>query len=327
MFFSPCWNHLVVILRALGGRVRVVLCLLHVVWQRARIGKPWMHQQLRRVQSLGRRFPHHAANQTLGLRRQPVGQAVGATADLGEQRRGLRVLEGVATNQHSVQSHAQAPDVRRPARVRPATVGQQFGTDVGRTAMSVSQRVVLVVTTQEDTVVEAEQGEASPVLVHEDEAAELQVPEHHSMAVAVHDSIQHLREQEPCLLLTQALPVAHVRVHVAVMTSEENVHVIPANHHVEQPADVVVTTDPSVRLQALLVTSQREHLAGVLLLRVHVYSSVGVHPLAAFKKYIRSDSERGLVPAGFGTGTCGPEAGRETGGRRRRGQTGSFTFE
>lgn len=140
--------------------------LVHVLMWRAGIGQPRVHQQLRSLQPLCGRLPQHAANQTLGLGGQPIRQAEGPTADLGEQRGGLRVLKWVSSNQHGVQRHAQAPDVCGAARVRAFPVGQQLGADVGGAAVSVCQRVVAMVTLQEDAVVEAEQSETSPAGKH-----------------------------------------------------------------------------------------------------------------------------------------------------------------
>lgn len=139
-----------------------MLRLVHVVMWRAGIGQPRVHQQLRRLQPLCGRLPQHAANQALRLRRKPIGQAESPAADLGEQRGGLRVLKWVSSNQHGVQRHAQAPNVCGAARVRAFPIGQQLGADVSGTAMSVRQRVVTLVTVQEDAVVEAEQGETRP---------------------------------------------------------------------------------------------------------------------------------------------------------------------
>lgn len=136
--------------------------LVRIVMWRAGVGQPRVHQQLRCSQSLCGRLPQHAANQTLGLRRQPIRQAEGPAADLGEQHGGLRVLKWVSSNHHGVERHAQAPNVCGAARVRPVPIGQQLGADVGGAAVSVRQRVVVMVTVQEDAVVEAEQSETRP---------------------------------------------------------------------------------------------------------------------------------------------------------------------
>lgn len=100
----------------------------------------------------------------------------------------------------------------------------------------------------------------SPVFISEDEPAELQVSHDDSMSVTVLHGVQHLSEQMPRLLLAHALPASHVRVHVAVVTGQEDVHAVLANHHVQQAADVAVVTDPGVSSQTLLVTAQGEHL-------------------------------------------------------------------
>ncbi|TNN45137.1 hypothetical protein EYF80_044676 [Liparis tanakae] len=102
-----------------------------------------------------------------------------------------------------------------------------------------------MVAVQEHAVVQSEQSEAH-------EAPQLEVPQHGPVAVAVPHGAQHLGEQKPRLLLAEALPAAHVRVHVAVVTGQEDVHAVPANHHVQQAADVVVVTDASVGGQPLL---------------------------------------------------------------------------
>lgn len=163
LLFCPCGHHLlIVLLFILECFLQTVLRLGHVVVWRAGIGQPRVHQQLRRLQPLRGRLPQHAADQALGLRRQPIGHAESPAADLGEQRGGLRVLKWVSSNQHGVQRHAQAPDVCGAARVGALPVGQQFGADVGGAAVSVRQRVVVLVTAQEDAVVEAEESETRP---------------------------------------------------------------------------------------------------------------------------------------------------------------------
>lgn len=80
------------------------------------------------------------------------------------------------------------------------------------------------------------------------------------MLVTVRHGVQHLSEQVPRLVLAQALSIAHVCVHVAVVTGQEDIHAVPANHHVQQAADVAVVTDAAVGSQSLLVTTQGEHL-------------------------------------------------------------------
>lgn len=129
---------------------------------RAGTGQPRVHQQLRHLQPLCRRLPQHAADQTLGLRRKPIRQAESPATDLGEQHSGSRVLKWVSSNEHGVQGHAQTPDVCGAARVRAFPVGQQLRADVGGAAMSVCQRVVIVVAMQEDGVIEAEQRKFCP---------------------------------------------------------------------------------------------------------------------------------------------------------------------
>lgn len=86
----------------------------------------------------------------------------------------------------------------------------------------------------------------SPVSVSEDEPAKLQVSEDDSVLMTVRHGVQHLGEKKPRLLLIQTLPAAHVRVHVAVVTRQEDVHTVLANHHIQQAADVVMVTDPIV---------------------------------------------------------------------------------
>lgn len=78
--------------------------------------------------------------------------------------------------------------------------------------------------------------------------------------MTVRHGAQDLSEQMPRLLLAQTLPASHVRVHVAVVPRQEDVHAVLANHHVQQAADVVVVTNPVVGSQTLQVTTQREHL-------------------------------------------------------------------
>lgn len=259
---------------------------------RAGTGQPRVHQQLRHLQPLCRRLPQHAANQTLGLRGKPIRQAESPATDLGEQHSGSRVLKWVSPDEHGVKGHAQTPDVCSTARVRAFPVSQQLRADVGRAAMSVRQRVIIHVAMKEDGVIEAEQrkfcpagtkgpigqsGKAhrpsqqcsrqycsisniSPVLVREDEPAELQVSQNDSVLVTVCYGVQHLSEQVPRLVLAQTLPAAHICVHVAMVTRQEDVHAVPANHHVQQAADVAVVTDAAVGSQPLLVTTQWKHL-------------------------------------------------------------------
>lgn len=100
----------------------------------------------------------------------------------------------------------------------------------------------------------------SPVPVGEDEPAELQVSEDDATLVTVRHSVQHLSEQTLRLLLVQTLPAAHVRVHVAVVSGQEDVHVVLTDHHIRQAADVVMVTDTVVGSQPLLVTTQGERL-------------------------------------------------------------------
>lgn len=108
----------------------------------------------------------------------------------------------------------------------------------------------------------------SPVFVGEDEPAEFQVSQDDSMAMAVRHGIQHLSKQMPRLLLAKTLPASHIRVHVAVVTGQEDIHTVLANHHVQQAADVVMVTDPGVGSQPLLVTTQRKHLQQEGMVRV-----------------------------------------------------------
>lgn len=83
-------------------------------------------------------------------------------ADFGEQSGGLCVLKRVSSNEHGVEGHTQAPDVGGPARVRAFPADEQFGADVGGAAVPVRQRVIALVTVQDDAVIEAEQGEMRP---------------------------------------------------------------------------------------------------------------------------------------------------------------------
>lgn len=153
VFFCPGRNHLVAVLLRVLRRALVVPRLVRVVVLRGAAGQPRVHQQLRRLEPLRGLPPQHAANQAPRLRRQPAGQAERPAADLGEQGGGLRVLKRVPPDQHGVQGHAQAPDVRGPTRVRPVPVGQQLGANVGGAAVSVHQKVVVEVPVKEDDVV------------------------------------------------------------------------------------------------------------------------------------------------------------------------------
>lgn len=102
----------------------------------------------------------------------------------------------------------------------------------------------------------------SPVLVGEDEPAQLEVSQDHAVLVAVRHRGQHLGEQAARLLLAQALPAAQVRVHVAVVTLQEDVDAVGADHHVPQAAEIGVLADAGVGGQPLLVAAQGNHLWG-----------------------------------------------------------------
>lgn len=78
--------------------------------------------------------------------------------------------------------------------------------------------------------------------------------------MAVRDGIQHLGEQKPRLLLVQALPAPHVRVHVAMVTRQEYIHLVLADYNILQTTDVGVFADPLVGRQPFLVSTQWEHL-------------------------------------------------------------------
>lgn len=68
--------------------------------------------------------------------------------------------------------------------------------------MSVCQRVIFMVTMQEDAVVQAEQSETSPVLVNEDKSAQLQISQDDSMEMTVRHGVQHLSEKIPRLVFS-----------------------------------------------------------------------------------------------------------------------------
>lgn len=248
LFLSPCWNHLVFLLPFVLCRTLVVTRLVHTLVLREVIRQPRVHQQLGRFQSLGGNLPQHAADQTLRLRRQAAGQAERPAADLGKQHSWLRVLERVSSDQHGVQRHAQAPDVCGAARIGPVPIGEELWADVGGTAVSVFEKVVVEVAVQDDAVVEAQQGKTSSVLVHKDEPSQLQVSKYDSLVMAVRHRVQHLSKQTPRLFLIQPLPAAHVRVHVAVVIGQEDVQVVLTDHHILQSADVVVFTDAVIGL-------------------------------------------------------------------------------
>ena len=78
--------------------------------------------------------------------------------------------------------------------------------------------------------------------------------------MAVCHGVQHLSKQKPRLLLAQTLPAAHVSVHVAMMTGQEDIHTVLADHHVQQATDVIMVTKPGVGSQPFLVPMQREYL-------------------------------------------------------------------
>lgn len=99
-----------------------------------------------------------------------------------------------------------------------------------------------------------------PVSVGEDKPTELQISQHDSMLMTVPHSIQHLSEQVPRLLLTQTLPASDICMHVTMMARQEDVHSVLANHHVQQSADVLMVTNPSIGNQTLLVTTQGKDL-------------------------------------------------------------------
>ena len=99
-------------------------------------GEPGVVQQLAGREALGRLAAQQAADQAAGLGREGLGEAEVAAADLGEERARLHIVEGVAAHQDGVEHDAQAPHVRRLARVAAAAV-QDLGTHVRGAAVLV----------------------------------------------------------------------------------------------------------------------------------------------------------------------------------------------
>lgn len=104
-------------------------------------GEPGMVQDLPRGEALRRLSPQDATDEASRLGRQRLGDAELAAADLAEERAGLHVVEGIAAHEDGVEHDAQAPHVRRLAGVAAVRV-EDFGADVGRTAMLVGERIV-----------------------------------------------------------------------------------------------------------------------------------------------------------------------------------------
>lgn len=93
-----------------------------------------MSEQLGRRESLAGFFPQQALEQTLGLRRQALWQTALASADFGKKRGRVRVMEGVAADQHCVQHDPQAPHVGHLAGVR-RRAAEDLWADVRRAAV------------------------------------------------------------------------------------------------------------------------------------------------------------------------------------------------
>lgn len=115
-------------------------------------GEPRVLEDLPRGEALRGLSAEERTDQALGLGRERLGDVEVAAADLAEQRAGLHVVEGIAPHKDGVKHDAQAPDVSRLPRV--AAVGvEDLGTDIGRAAVFVRQRVIVSV--QDVSVLEA----------------------------------------------------------------------------------------------------------------------------------------------------------------------------
>ena len=145
---------------------------------------PAGRRQPRVSEHLGGRQPalrvalQQAADEAARARRQRVRHRVLAAPDLHEERRRQPVVEGVAADEQRVRHHADAPRVRRPARVvapaararprrraaaaAPAPGAEDLGADVGGTAAPVRQAVVRRVA-QHARVLQALQLQLRPV--------------------------------------------------------------------------------------------------------------------------------------------------------------------
>lgn len=104
--------------------------------------EPRVSEQLSCCESLRGFFPQQALEQTLGLGRQTFRQTALASANFGKKCGRVRVVEGVAADQHRVQHDPEAPHVGHLAGVRRGTA-EDLWADVGRAAVGVWHRVIL----------------------------------------------------------------------------------------------------------------------------------------------------------------------------------------
>lgn len=116
-------------------RTRVLLAQ-HRFLQRRRLLEPRVSEQLGRCQSFPGFFSQQALQQTLGRGRQALWQTALTSADFGKQRGRVRVVEGVAANQHGVQHDPQAPHVGHLAGVR-RRAAEDLWADVSGAAVGV----------------------------------------------------------------------------------------------------------------------------------------------------------------------------------------------
>lgn len=144
--WSPSAEQIIVLFRVKGRhhlfrRAHFLFTQCHFL-RRRRLVEPRVNEQLSRRESLRGFFPQQALEQTLGLGRQALWQTALASADFGEQRGRVGVVEGVAANQHGVQHDPQAPHVGHLARVRRGAA-KYLRADVSRAAVGVRHGVVV----------------------------------------------------------------------------------------------------------------------------------------------------------------------------------------
>lgn len=104
--------------------------------------EPWVQQNVCGLQPLHGWLSEHAAHKRLGSGRQSLWDCEGTPADFTEQGSRLHILKGVATHQHGVEHHSQAPNVCCLSRVWMPWV-QDLRSHIGWAAMFVCERVVI----------------------------------------------------------------------------------------------------------------------------------------------------------------------------------------
>lgn len=106
--------------------------------------KPRVGENFTSREPLGWVTAQKTANEAASLGRQGVGNVEVTPADLAEEGEWLGIVKGVPPHQHGVQHHAQAPHIRRLARVACLRRRQDLRAHIGWTAMFVLQHIWVV---------------------------------------------------------------------------------------------------------------------------------------------------------------------------------------